>query len=112
MASRTLGIQRRRRGFLHNLLMAALQRAITIEKMHHSPVAVGEDLHFDMAGTLKVLLDQQLIVANAPAAPLRALERRQTPLDAKRRASLPPPPAALSGGKADRAASSARSAGS
>ena len=38
------------RGFLDDLLVAALKRAIAFEQVNHMPLSVTCDLHFDMAG--------------------------------------------------------------
>ena len=37
-------------GLLDDFLVAALQRAVALEQVHHIAVAVAEDLDFDMAG--------------------------------------------------------------
>src|SRR5207302_639926 len=48
--------QVRRRRFFHQLLMAALKAAIALPQVGDVAVAVGEDLHLDVAGLLDVLL--------------------------------------------------------
>ena len=52
-------------GFLDDLLVAALQRAVAFIKMDRGAVRVGEDLHLDMAGRGDVFLDQTGGVAEA-----------------------------------------------
>ena len=52
-----------RRAFLDHLLMAALGRAVALEEVDASPVAVGEHLHFDMAGRGDIFLDHDPPVA-------------------------------------------------
>src|SRR6266851_9134151 len=43
--------------------MAALHRAVALEEMDAIAVAVGEDLHLDMARPRQVFLDQHGVVA-------------------------------------------------
>ena len=40
----------RRRGDLHDLLVAALDRAVALVEVHDAAVVVGEDLHLDVPG--------------------------------------------------------------
>src|SRR6516225_507050 len=66
-----------RRRLLDHLLMAALQRAIALEEMHHMPMRVAEDLHLDMARREDVFLDQHArIPEGALGLALRRIERR------------------------------------
>ena len=58
-----LGAHARRRRLLDNFLMAALQRAVALVEMDDMAVAVGEDLHFDMARRIDVFFDQHAGVA-------------------------------------------------
>src|SRR5260221_9565448 len=46
------------RRFLHHLLMPALDRTIALEEMQDMAVAVGEDLHLDMARPGEIACDQ------------------------------------------------------
>src|SRR5260221_369230 len=48
------GIERRRRAFLPDLLMASLQRAIALAEMDRAAPAVAEHLDFDMARLLQI----------------------------------------------------------
>ena len=57
------GIQIRRRGPLHHLLVAALDRAVALEQVHQIAMAVTQQLHLDMAGVAHQLLDIDLVVA-------------------------------------------------
>ena len=52
-----------RRRALHDLLVAALHRAVTLEEMDDIAVPVAEDLHLDMAGALDELLEIDLVLA-------------------------------------------------
>ena len=52
-------------GFLDDLLVAALQRAIALEQVDDIAVAVAEHLHLDMARALDVFLDQDMGIAEA-----------------------------------------------
>src|SRR3546814_14312329 len=42
------GIERRRRGFIDDLLEAALDRAFPLPHVHHASLAVAHSLHFDL----------------------------------------------------------------
>ena len=55
--------QARRRAFLDHLLMPALRRAVALEEMDATPVRVGENLQFDVAGRGDIFLDQHPSVA-------------------------------------------------
>ena len=57
------GVHPRRGGFLDHFLVAALERAIAFEQMHHVAVGVAEHLHLDMARREDVFLDQHVGVA-------------------------------------------------
>ena len=76
------GAQRRahagRRRFLDHFLVAALQRAVALVEMDGVAVAVGEDLHLDMARRVDVFLDQHALVAEGRfRLALRRGERRR-----------------------------------
>src|SRR5262249_40366382 len=49
--------QIRRRRFLYQLLMAALERAVTLPQMNQVAVAVAEDLNFDVPRLLDVFFE-------------------------------------------------------
>ena len=70
------GIEVRRGGHLHHLLVAALHRAVAFEEVHEPPVHVAEELDLDVAGVLDELLDEHLRAAEGRLAlALGALER-------------------------------------
>ena len=48
---------------LDYLLIAALQRAVTLAKVHDVAMLVGQDLHFDVLGLYQELLDEDVLVA-------------------------------------------------
>ena len=48
-----------RRGLLHHLLIAPLQRAVALAHVHHVAEAVADDLHFDVPGVGDVALHVQ-----------------------------------------------------
>ena len=52
-----------RRRALHDLLVAALDRAIALEEMHGVAVAVAEDLHLDMTCAFDQLFEIDLVLA-------------------------------------------------
>ena len=52
---------------LHDLLVAALQRAVTLAEVAHVAVLVGEDLHLDVLGLHEVLLDEDVVIAEGLA---------------------------------------------
>ena len=70
-------IHPRRRRLLDHLLMAALERAVAFEQMHHVSVAVAEHLHLDVARPQDIFFDQHAIVAEGrgrlAAAALKAI---------------------------------------
>ena len=51
--------------FLDHLLVAALQRTVTLKQMNDIAVTVTEHLHLDMARALNIFLDKDVIVAKA-----------------------------------------------
>jgi hypothetical protein len=55
--------QERRRRLLHQLLVAALQRAVTGRDDHHVAVEVGQALGLDVARSVQVALDEALAAA-------------------------------------------------
>ena len=59
----TLGIYRGGRGFLNNLLMAALHRTLALVQRDHVAGRVPEDLDLDVPGRIDALLKQHAIVA-------------------------------------------------
>ena len=56
------------RGFLDDLLVAALQRTIAFEQVDDIAMAVGKDLHFDMARALDQLFEHDAGIAEAGLA--------------------------------------------
>src|SRR3546814_18079748 len=62
------GIERRRRGFLDDLLEAALDRAFALEHVHDAALAVAEYLHFDMARVLDIAFDVQAAITEVALA--------------------------------------------
>ncbi|CAB5004182.1 unannotated protein [freshwater metagenome] len=57
------GVDRQGGSLFDDLLITPLGRAVTLTKMHHVAMRVGEDLHLDMAGTGDEPLDVQPAVA-------------------------------------------------
>ena len=53
----------RRRRALHDLLVAALDRAVALEQMHDVAVGVAQHLHLDMAGALDQFFEIDLVLA-------------------------------------------------
>ena len=51
-------VQVRRRGDLDDLLVAALDGAVTLEEVHDVALGVGQDLHLDVAGAQHGLLEE------------------------------------------------------
>ena len=92
-----LGVDRRRRRLLDELLVAALDRAVALAEVDDVAVRVGEHLHLDVARVDDQLLDVDARVREVrlPLA-LRRLERALGLRRARRTSSmpLPPPPAA------------------
>ena len=54
-------------GFLHDLLVAALDGAVALEEVECVAVAVGEDLKFDVTGSGEIALEEDAIVAEGGA---------------------------------------------
>ena len=50
-------------GFLPDLLMAPLQRAIALAQMHGAALAVAQHLDLDVARLLEILLDIDIAIA-------------------------------------------------
>ena len=57
--------ERRAAGLLHQLLVAALQRAVTLTKMHDIAMGVGHNLQFDMARAVEVFFQIDLVIAES-----------------------------------------------
>src|ERR1051326_5428172 len=75
LASLLVG-QRRRRGFLQQLLVPALNRALAFAQVDDGPMLIAEDLEFDVARRLDVLLDIHVRDAEGRLGfALRRLER-------------------------------------
>jgi hypothetical protein len=83
--------QVRRGRQLDDLLMAALQTAVALEKVHHVAVSVGQDLHFDVARVEHGLLEIDRRVAEGR---LRLAAGRLDRLRQCRGIDYPPHPAA------------------
>src|ERR1035438_2566882 len=49
----------RRRRLFHHLLMAALQRAVTLSKVNYIAKTIAKHLHFDMPGISDILLQDR-----------------------------------------------------
>src|SRR5690606_29858797 len=62
------GIEIGCRGPLHDLLVAALDRAVALEQMDAVAMAVAEDLHFHMAGALDQPLEINFVLAERRAS--------------------------------------------
>ena len=60
-----LGCHAGRRGFFQHLLVAALHRAIALEKVHVVALGVAKHLDFDVARALHIFFDQHGVVAKA-----------------------------------------------
>ena len=59
------GIEIGRRGALHDLLVAALHRAVAFEEVDQVAVGIAKDLHLDVAGALHQFLQVNLVVAES-----------------------------------------------
>jgi hypothetical protein len=59
------GVERRRGGFLDDLLVTALDGAVTLAEVHQGAVVVAEDLDLDVAGPSDVALDEHGGVSEA-----------------------------------------------
>ena len=83
-------IEKRRRGALHNLLIAPLNSAIPLKQMHHVAVVVAQQLHLHMAGPAHQLFQIDLAVAKGR---LRLPPAGSTsPSSSITRMPRPPPP--------------------
>src|SRR5262252_3891498 len=58
-------VDERARRFLHDLLIAALDRAFALAEMNDVAVLITEHLDFDMARLLDIFLDEYAVVAEA-----------------------------------------------
>ena len=88
---------RRRRGFLDDLLVPALDRALALAEVHDGAVLVGEDLDLDVARPLEVALEEDAAVAERRQRLARRPPRSaaaNSPAARTMRMPLPPPPAA------------------
>ena len=56
------GVEEHRRRLLHDLLVPSLQGALALAEVHRPAVAVGDDLHLDVAGGGHPPLDEQGVV--------------------------------------------------
>ena len=91
-----LGVERRRRRLLDQLLVAPLDRALALAEREHAAVLVAEHLDLDVAGRHERLLEVERAVAERrlrlgagpSSTPPRARPGRDTS-----RMPLPPPPA-------------------
>ena len=90
-----LRVEVRRRGDLHDLLVAALHRAVPLVEVDHLALAVGEDLHLDVAGVDHGLLDEHGGVAEGASASRMQVSTasRRSFGSSTRRIPRPPPPA-------------------
>jgi len=68
------GVERGRSGFLPHLLVPPLQRAVAFAQMDDVAVAVGQNLHLNVARLLEIFLHVDHVVANAVLASWRAVE--------------------------------------
>ena len=57
------GTDRGRRGLLDQLLVAALDRALALEQVHHAPARVGQQLDLDVARGLQPAFEEHLVAA-------------------------------------------------
>ena len=67
-------IDRGRRAFLDDLLMAALQRTIALEKVNQVPARVAQNLNLDVARPFDVFLEQQKPVESLLGFTTRSLD--------------------------------------
>ena len=58
-------VEPRGRGHFHDLLIAALHRAVALEQMGDVAVGVADDLHLDVAGVLDQLFEVDVILAES-----------------------------------------------
>ncbi len=82
----------RRRRLLDDLLVAALDRALPLEQMHHVAVGVAEDLHLDVPRGVEVALEEHGAVAEAAAASRRRWPPRSAAPASLRTTRMPRPP--------------------
>ena len=61
-------VEVRRRGDLHDLLVAALHRAVPLVEVDHLALAVGEDLQLDAAGSTTACSMNTVGSPKAPSA--------------------------------------------
>ena len=93
-----LGGRRRARRLLDDLLVAALDRAVALEEVHHVACAIAEHLDLDVARADDRLLEVDGVVAEGLRAALaRALPRARDLVFRVRRGACPcrrrrPPP--------------------
>ena len=87
----------RRRRFFDDLLIATLHRAIALTQRNHVAATIAEDLHFDVAGALDELLEED--AALTEIALRQALDGvKASPVPGRVRHNcmpMPPPPAVL-----------------
>src|SRR6185312_4280074 len=57
------GVERGRGRLFQHLLVAALQRAVTLAEMDDVALTVGEDLHLDVARAIEIALEEDRGVA-------------------------------------------------
>ncbi len=57
------GTDRGRRGLLDQLLVAALDRALALEQVHHAAARVGQELDLDVARGLQPAFEEHLVAA-------------------------------------------------
>jgi hypothetical protein len=84
------------RRLLHELLVAALHRAVALAQVDHAAVRVAEDLELDVPRAREVLLDVHVAVAERRERLERASwnERTKSSGSLATRIPFPPPPAA------------------
>ena len=71
------GADRGRRGLLDQLLVAALDRALALEQVHHAAGRVGQELDLDVARGLEPAFEEHLVVAErAPGLAAGRLDGR------------------------------------
>ena len=95
--ARCVGVERRRRRLLDELLEAPLYGALALSQMDVRAVTIGQHLHFDVARALDVALDvDPAILEAALGLAARRLELARPGASAERtmRMPRPPPPAA------------------
>ena len=85
---------------LDDLLVAALDRAVALEQVHHLAVGVGEHLHLDVPGPLDGLLEEDRAVTEGSRRLARCADRRV--LELARGAHEPEPPAAAARRRLDK----------